>query len=347
MNFQLRIATLIFFFLVTFAVGGVAQTSHGSSVSGTVIDERGERAAGVLVCAYGRNSMRNTCVVSRPDGTFDFNSDSRGSSFLVPEKRRADHISPWLPFFRDPSVGLTEVNFGVGESNSDVIVRLPPKNGFLTGKVVDGPTGLPVDNARFQLCHVANPRICHSTDAKSADGNFRMPAPHVSFFAKVTAKGYEIWSSSEGGASMMVRSGDVLDRTIVLRRKPEFMGRAMHESEKREGVHLPAPDQIAPADEAKIDIFPRSTRLEWNSVAEAASYFVEVDICYGGEPAGKGCVNPQTWRVGSVPATPDTSVYSFDFNFVGAQPGRWRVVALDSKGIEGFKSPWSIIFYTR
>ena len=31
--------------------------------------------------------------------------------------------------------------------------------------------------------------------------------------------------------------------------------------------------------------------------------------------------------------------------FVGAQPGRWRVWAVDKEGREGFKSPWRLFVY--
>ncbi len=335
------------FSLIVTCAAGLAQTPANNTVTGTVLDEKGQKAPRILVCAYGLLNVGSTCGVSGQDGSFAIRLRSTGSYLLAAEKRAPDYVSPFRPFFRHPSFALPEVNVGGKEAVSDVIVRLLPKNGFLAGKVVDGSTGLPVDNARFQLCHFANLRVCHSTDAKSADGTFRIAAPHVSFIAEVDAKGYELWSSSDGGGPMTASSGEGIERNIVLKRKPAFADRAMHESEKREGIHLAAPFQTGPEDGTKFDIFPRSTRLEWNAVPEALSYFVEVDMCSGQQPVSKGCVNPQTWRVSSIPANTDTAVYSFEYNFVGAQPGRWRVTAIDANGIDGFKSPWRTIFYTR
>jgi hypothetical protein len=38
---------------------------------------------------------------------------------------------------------------------------------------------------------------------------------------------------------------------------------------------------------------------------------------------------------------------SFEFDFIGAQPGRWRIWAIDKDGREGFKSPWRVFIYVR
>jgi hypothetical protein len=37
----------------------------------------------------------------------------------------------------------------------------------------------------------------------------------------------------------------------------------------------------------------------------------------------------------------------FEFDFVGAQPGRWRITAIYENGIMGEKSEWRIFRYTR
>jgi hypothetical protein len=43
----------------------------------------------------------------------------------------------------------------------------------------------------------------------------------------------------------------------------------------------------------------------------------------------------------------EKQVGSYEFDFVGAQPGRWRVWAIDEAGREGFKSPWRLFVYLR
>ena len=42
-----------------------------------------------------------------------------------------------------------------------------------------------------------------------------------------------------------------------------------------------------------------------------------------------------------------TSATEAEFDFLGAQPGRWRVWAVDASGIEGPKSGWGTFSYTK
>ena len=98
-----------------------------------------------------------------------------------------------------------------------------------------------------------------------------------------------------------------------------------------EPLLLNAPAPLTPADGAVFGHYPRSTTLTWEAVPGASAYVVEVEYDGGG------------W-------TPLTSEMltstSFTFDFVGMQPGRWRVWALDGDGVEGDKSPWRVFEYT-
>jgi len=38
---------------------------------------------------------------------------------------------------------------------------------------------------------------------------------------------------------------------------------------------------------------------------------------------------------------------SYEFRFIGAQPGRWRVWGVDKEDREGFKSAWRNFVYLR
>ena len=95
------------------------------------------------------------------------------------------------------------------------------------------------------------------------------------------------------------------------------------------------PTQLSPPNGAKFNIFPRTTTLRWSAVPGAASYTVEVD-CMHCCATGKWCTDVgRTFKV--VPGVTDTS---YTFNFVGAQPGRWRVWAVSASGAESPKSDW-------
>ncbi len=93
---------------------------------------------------------------------------------------------------------------------------------------------------------------------------------------------------------------------------------------------LPAPVLLTPMDGSRFSNYPRTTTLTWRAVTGAQSYRVEIDYC---DPTGCD-VSATRLRLDSVTTTSDT------FTFVGKQPGRWRVWAVLTSGIEGSKSDW-------
>lgn len=105
---------------------------------------------------------------------------------------------------------------------------------------------------------------------------------------------------------------------------------------------LPAPNQISPRSGSRFSHYPRRTKLKWAAVKGAASYTVEID-CYGCCRANKWCTDVgRTYKkIGSIRSK------TYTFNFVGAQPGRWRVWAVDKNGNHGKKSGWRTFHYTR
>lgn len=105
---------------------------------------------------------------------------------------------------------------------------------------------------------------------------------------------------------------------------------------------LTAPVQISPPNGAVFNNFPRTTKVDWNPVPGAASYTVEID-CLSCCQAGKWCTD-----VGKLyQVVPNLHTTDYTFNFVGAQPGRWRVWAVGANGQQGPKSPWREFRYTK
>ncbi len=99
-----------------------------------------------------------------------------------------------------------------------------------------------------------------------------------------------------------------------------------------------APQQVSPANGIVFNHYPRSTTLVWKPVAGAQTYSVETTFL----SPGQHCSSAQSGHVvnGIAEAT-------YTFNFVGAQPGCWRVWSADEKGSAGPKSPWWEFVYTR
>ena len=100
---------------------------------------------------------------------------------------------------------------------------------------------------------------------------------------------------------------------------------------------LPPPPLLSPPDGAVFDQFPRTTTLTWSAVSGAASYWVDLQVC---QPSG--CVEDGAFT--TVRGVTDTS---YTFNFVGAQPGRWRVSSVNGGGVAGPPSGWWQFRYTR
>ncbi len=104
------------------------------------------------------------------------------------------------------------------------------------------------------------------------------------------------------------------------------------------GPALPAPRQLSPEPAAVFDHFPRQTTLVWSAVPDAAGYMVEVDYYAAGAWDSEKREKPAAFRV-------TEPVYSF--KFYGAQPGRWRVWAVDAAGRESAKTEWREFRFTK
>jgi sugar lactone lactonase YvrE len=111
---------------------------------------------------------------------------------------------------------------------------------------------------------------------------------------------------------------------------------------------LSAPRPVSPPDGTVFNSFPRTTTLKWEAVPGAIRYVVEVDYYdpqnFPGANLKPGWVSERDRNIYIQQATQSTS---YTFEFVGAQPGRWRVWAVGSNGQEGAKSDWMVFRYTR
>ncbi len=103
-----------------------------------------------------------------------------------------------------------------------------------------------------------------------------------------------------------------------------------------------APSQVSPEDGAVFSISPRTMTLSWQPVPGAAKYMVEVDA-FGACTAGRFCSDVD----GATQITDAGGALNTQVTFVGAQPGRWRVWAVDAAGKTGRKSPWREFLHKR
>lgn len=105
---------------------------------------------------------------------------------------------------------------------------------------------------------------------------------------------------------------------------------------------LPAPRQTAPRAGTKFHQIPRTTYFGWAAVENAASYGIEVD-CMHCCVQGRWCSDVgMTWHLKD-----NLTATEYAHDFVGAQPGRWRVWAFNSCSGKGRLSGWWEFEYTR
>jgi hypothetical protein len=346
MQFLFRVSIVAFAYS-SVVIAALAQSAKPYTISGQVIDESGRGVPGVRVCAIpvvGDRPERSVfCGTSNDDGEFVIREQDAGRFKLMYEKMSDGYVPQRWSFYRHPSIVIPEVTVDDENRSASASVRLGPKSGVVTGKAIDASTNLPLEDIQVTLCRSAEPSNCFRDTVKSVTGRFRILASPEAFTVKVAADGFEDWVGPVGPARqaspLFVASGESLDLLVVMNRKKGTEGTAISDAEKSVWAHLPAPVQLAPADLAKIDEYPRTTKLEWSPVEGAISYKLEVDYCQGRE---QECISPHPLALKANSPLTETS---FQFNFIGAQAGRWRVWAVDKDGREGFKSPWRLFTY--
>jgi hypothetical protein len=329
-----------------------AQPSH--IISGQVNDSVGKPVCGARVCALAADFDPNKpdvpipCSISNERGQFSITVDKASKYKLVYDYSSHGFMATYLPFFRSPS-GLPEVLVSDDKDPSPITINMLPKNGLISGKGVDNQTGLPVENMAFKLCHATDPLICWEVNSKNVQGYFKITAPHVPFTLRVKADGFDDWLGPNGDSNLpiSVAPETKVDLSVILKRSEASIGKEVSELEKHLGVNLPAPVQLSPANNIVFDHYPRLTKVEWLPVEGAASYGVEVDYCDGAIRNRSGCVNPQPNAMKNNPPSKGIVNTTYQFYFVGAQPGRWRVWAVDKDGREGFRSLWRRFVYLR
>ena len=93
---------------------------------------------------------------------------------------------------------------------------------------------------------------------------------------------------------------------------------------------LPAPALISPLDQARLHGFPRKVTFEWSKVRGARAYGLEIDYYAGRWASQTGRPTLMLW----------VSDSNYTHEFVGDQPGSWRVWAIDHKRRPGQVSEW-------
>tara|TARA_E500000305_G_scaffold108525_1_gene111125 strand:+ start:24246 stop:25307 length:1062 start_codon:yes stop_codon:yes gene_type:complete len=96
------------------------------------------------------------------------------------------------------------------------------------------------------------------------------------------------------------------------------------------------PALVSPSDAVTLTPYPRHITFIWKALPGAARYIVELEA----QDPATGTWFPHPHDAKSV-AT-DTSL---TLEFIGDQPGRWRVIAINEDGVRSKPSAWNEFFY--
>jgi hypothetical protein len=208
-------------------------------------------------------------------------------------------------------------------------------------------TGIPGASGGFGLTDIVDPTTLQIDFNTPVNRVGILGAPPVATYTMtayndaLTAIGSVTRTSSDGRAVFMGLQGTVNIRRIVITETGTNGQVGIFDDLRYEAAPLPAPVQTAPAHGSVFSHFPRTTTLTWAPVAGAASYIVEVD-CFHCHQSGQWSAEiGQTFL-----EVPGITTTSYTFDFVGAQPGRWRVRAVDANGVQGQITGWFEFTYT-
>ncbi|MGH2769841.1 MAG: PASTA domain-containing protein, partial [Actinomycetota bacterium] len=196
------------------------------------------------------------------------------------------------------------------------------------------PTGLLFGNQR--LGTKSAPKTVTLRNRGSAPGTIESVTPlgpHAADFSIASNTCATIAPQGECSFSVTFGPRATGTRIAQVAVKPSGGGRVTNVGVAGTGINTP-PRQLSPEDGATFKEVPRTITLAWEGVEGATSYFVEV----------QSCPNPSCTDANASPLRKEkVTATKFTFQFVGAQPGRWRVWAVVGSGpgsVESEKSPW-------
>jgi hypothetical protein len=346
MRRNLWVGSLAAILSTTLCLAALAQAAQKPSfpITGRVLDADGNAVAGVNVYAYPREPLigRLPAGPTDKDGRFSITVEQVGRYLLATSKMSDGYPSTYSAFYNPSGASLPEVLVEEYQAPPAVNIQLGPKAGKLVGHILDAATNQPVKEVQISICRTEAPMQCQRHTAQEPLELFQSLVPPVPLTIMVSAAGYKDWSSNEElKGPLQVASNATRELNISLERV------SADSDGEGSSARLEAPQQLLPLDGVELYQYPRLTRLEWTPVAGAASYSVEIDLCHAVAPAVKECKEPTPLQHRSNPPPSGIKTTSYEFSFIGAQPGRWRVWAVDAEGRAGARSPWSTFFYKR
>ena len=308
-------------------------------VKGRVLDHEGQPVPKAIVTAGPIGPLKGVMPTAYSDerGEFSIVVHQTGEFLVTASKTGDGYPSTSNPFYYPHTASATRVTVLEGQPAPFATVQFGPKAGKILLRVSDADTGQPIRSVALSLCRAEAPKYCHRVKNGGP-----VLVPSEPFTLEVSAEGYESFFYGEMDRDLVFQTLQVSSDTVK-----ELMVELKKGSDNRTGK-LPAPKIVSPADRAVLlnVPHPRMLTVEWAPVTGAATYTVEVEGCEGGGPEGDECSKGTFPLLGSRwPPPSGIEGTKYQFVFVGTQPGRWRVWAVDEQGRLGVKSPWTLFIY--
>lgn len=193
-----------------------------------------------------------------------------------------------------------------------------PRPILVEGTTPENPTKAGQQSVRVALSVNPDGRIVDAAIVDATDSDW----------AKQTIQELKGWRFRSGGSRV--------EGTFEVEQQPKMINLS---SNQPEDVSLPAPKLLLPLDGETFDRVPRRTTFSWEPSSGAVRYLLEYDYSAGGR-----------WQIESSNARRSVFVAEgteYSFNFVGAQPGRWRIWPVSKRGKQGVPSEWRTFRYSR
>jgi Carboxypeptidase regulatory-like domain len=343
MRKQIFISLLIIIFHSAAATHAAQQ--NPLMIKGQVLDAEGRPVPRAVVYAYPDGGLNGVLPSSSSDerGEFTIAVSQAGVYAVVASKQVDGYPSAMSPFYNPTAESLIQVLLKENQPPPFVTVRFGPKAGRVAGHIVDAETNRPIEDFQISLCRLEVPMYCHRLSDKYPGGRFQVLVPSAPFTIQISASGYKDWYGAERASQqlepMQVAADTTKELSVSLYKLPALG------DEIPNGSMLEAPLLLSPTNDSEFSHYPRITKLEWSAVPGAASYTVEVEFCASEGADKKECEAPQPLQYRSNPPMAGIEGTSYEFVFIGAQPGRWRVWAVDAQGKAGAKSAWFKFIY--
>src|SRR5262245_38228837 len=131
-------------------------------------------------------------VRANREGQFSLRLDQPGRYIILASQEKLGYAAVFNPAWGVPAVPPPEVIADEGQARHLVVIRLGPKLGRFTGKIIDAETNRSVEKGEVEL-RVRSDHNALVRQSPYSKGQFHFSAPPSLFNLRVSAPGYQDW----------------------------------------------------------------------------------------------------------------------------------------------------------